>query len=55
MTRPVLPDLVLVLYEFGHMGNLVLTFEGVLSKVMGNHFARFWNSGQKEFSRPIPF
>lgn len=35
-----LPHLVkvLVLYEFGHMGNLVLTFEGGLfSKVTENH------------------
>jgi hypothetical protein len=42
------PPLVLVLYELGHVENLVLTFEGgLLSKVMGIHFSRFWNSTEK--------
>jgi hypothetical protein len=53
MTRSVLS---LVLYEFRHVGNLVLAFEGrPFSKVMGNDFARFWNSGQKAVGILVTF
>lgn len=42
------PAWLLVTYDFGHMGNLVLTFEGGLfSKVLGSHLTDSGILGRK--------